>query len=142
MVKGEGLKLKHKDKLNKAYKVFLDDNRIINIVSLKVIKDPELNTHLAELIELEVNSILNKNPGNTFHLIVDLSSIGKGGYASSKARKIYNRISANSQINKFSIVGGSVFARTIAGFIIRAAGKGGNMQWFATRDECLNWLRN
>ena len=129
------------DKVKKAYKVVLDDDGIINLYSHEVIHDPELNTRLAEMIESDVNFILNRDPRKTYHLIVDLTSIERGGHASSKARKTYNRIAANSQIKKFAIIGGSVFARTVAVFIIHAAGKGEKMKWFTTREECLNWLR-
>lgn len=127
--------------LKQAYQVFVDDEGIINLVSLQVIREPESNTHLAELIQRDVMRILDDNPNKDYTMIVNLLPVGKDGYASSKARKIYLKISSHDQMKKFAIVGGSVFARTMAGFVIRAAGKGQTMRWLAGRDEAVEWLQ-
>ena len=127
--------------LQQAYEVFVDDDNIVNLVSLQVIREPESNTRLAELIQRDVMGILDKDPHKEYDMIVNLLPIGKGGYASSKARKIYLQLSSNRQIRRFTIAGGSVFVRTMAGFFIRAAGKGEHMRWFAGREEAVEWLK-
>jgi hypothetical protein len=103
--------------------VFVDDEGMLNLVTLGVIKEPESNTRQAELIEQDVMRILEEGPHKAYDMIVNLLPLGRGGYASSKARKIYLQISSHRQIRRFAIVGGSVFVRTMAGFFIRAAGK-------------------
>ena len=133
--------MKSDGELKQAYEVFLDDDGIVNLVSLEVIRDPESNTRLAELIHQDVMRILDEDPRKKYDLIVNLLPIGKGGYASSKARKTYLQISSHDQIRRFAIVGGSLFARTMAGFVIRAAGKGGTMRWLAGREEAVEWLK-
>jgi hypothetical protein len=133
--------MKSNEELEQAYEVFVDDEGIIHLVSLKVVREPEANTRLAEWIEQDVMGILNKDPHGQYNMLVNLLPIGRGGYASSRARKIYLRISSDRQIRRFAIVGGSVFTRTMAGFIIRAAGKGRNMKWFAGQEEAVRWLK-
>ena len=107
--------------LNNAYQIFVDEKGVLNLVTLKSIEEPNQNTRLAELIEKDFLEILNGEKNKKYNMIVNLVPVGKGGYASSKARKIYARMSANTKINKYAIVGGNVFNRTLASFIIRAA---------------------
>jgi hypothetical protein len=73
-------------------------------------------------------------------MLVDLLSIGKSGYASSKARSKYVQMSSSAKVLRFAIVGGNVLIRTMAGFIIRAAGRGDSVRWFDDREEALAWL--
>ena len=74
-------------------------------------------------------------------MIVNLLPIGSRGYASSKARKIYSRMASHHHVRRFAIVGGSVFVRTMAGVVIRAAGKGDGMRWYAGLEAAHDWLR-
>jgi hypothetical protein len=127
--------------LQQAYEVSVDHEGIINLVSLQVIRERESSTRLAELIYQDVLRILDGHPAKSYTMIVDLLPVGKDGYASSKARRIYLQISSHDQIGKFALVGGSVFARTMAGFIIRAAGKDQAMRWLPTREDAVDWLR-
>jgi hypothetical protein len=127
--------------LQQAYEVSLDDDSTINLVSLHVVRDPESNTRLAELIEQDVERILDLDPDKRYCLMINLLPLGNDGYASSKARKAYARISSHEQIRKFAIVGGGVFSRTLAGLIIRAAGRGQSVRWLASREEAVEWLR-
>ena len=141
MAEGGGKTIKSDKELGQAYNVFIDDNGIINVVSLKVIREAESNTRLAELIQRDVWEILNQDPQKRYDMIVNLLPVGKGGYASSKAQRLYARIASHIQINRFAIVGGSIFVRTMAGFIIRAAGGDKTMKWFASGEEAIKWLK-
>jgi len=132
--------MKSDEELRDAYSVFVDDDGILNVVSLAVVRDPESNTRLAELRYQEIMTVFDEDPERTHNMLVDLLSVKKGGYNSSKARRIYLRLASHRQIRRFAIVGGSVFIRTMAGFIIRAAGKGRNMKWFSSREEAVEWL--
>jgi hypothetical protein len=127
--------------LRRAYEVYVDEQEIINLVSLQVVRDRESNTRLAELIYQDVMRILDGHPNKSYTMLVNLLSVGKDGYASSKARKIYLQMSSHDRVTKFAIVGGSVFARTMAGFIIRAAGKDQAMRWLPSRKEAVVWLK-
>ena len=133
--------MKSDQEIRQAFDVFVDDEGILNLVTLGVIKEPESNTRQAELIQQDVMRILDKDPHKEYDMIVNLLPLGKAGYASSRARKIYLQISSHRQIRRFAIVGGSVFVRTMAGFFIRAAGKGEHMKWFADREDAAKWLK-
>jgi hypothetical protein len=133
--------MKSDQEIRQAYDVFVDDEGLLNLVTLGVVKEPESNTRQAELIQQDVMRILDEHPHKEYDMIVNLLPLGKAGYASSKARKIYLQISSHKQIRRFAIVGGSVFVRTMAGFFIRAAGKGEHMKWFAGEQEALEWLK-
>ena len=133
--------MKSDQELKQAYNVFVDDEGMLNLVTLEVIRGPESNTRQAELIRQDVMTILDKDPHREYDMIVNLLPLGKAGYASSRARKIYLEISSHRQIRRFAIVGGSVFVRTMAGFFIRAAGKAEHMKWYAGEQEALEWLK-
>ena len=133
--------MKSDQEIKRVFEVFVDDEGILNLVTLGVIKEPESNTRQAELIRQDVMRILDEDPHKEYDMIVNLLPLGKAGYASSRARKIYLQISSHRQIRRFAIVGGSVFVRTMAGFFIRAAGKGEHMKWFINREDALEWLK-
>jgi hypothetical protein len=133
--------VKTDQEIEQAYDVFVDDEGLLNLVCLGVIKEPESNTRQAQLIQQDVMTILDRDPGREYDMIVNLLPLGKAGYASSRARRTYLQISSHRQIRRFAIVGGSVFVRTMAGFFIRAAGKGEHMKWFADREDAVKWLK-
>jgi hypothetical protein len=62
MAEGRAGLVKPDEELKQAYDVFADDKGIIHLVSQVVIKDPESNTRLAELIEKDVLELLNRDP--------------------------------------------------------------------------------
>jgi len=85
--------------------------------------------------------ILDEDPKRSYDILVDLLPVGKGGHASREARKIYAEISSHSRTQKFAIAGGGTLARTLAKFIIHAAGKGRSMKWFTDKEGALEWLK-
>lgn len=70
-------------------------------------------------------------------MMVDLSRQTK---ISSGARKQMAEISRPFHVNKFAFIGASVFIRTVANFIMVAAGQK-NAKHFATEEEALKWLK-
>jgi hypothetical protein len=126
--------------LKQTYEVFIDERGIVVLRFLKYIFEPDLNTRRAELIEMDALSILRGNAQKKYHVLVDLSCLKTTGYVSSKSRKIYARISSHVQIDKFAFVGGGIFIKTAAGFIIRASGKGERTKWFARKKQAIEWL--
>jgi len=69
--------------------------------------------------------------------LIDLSQMTK---ATSRARKILVEITADPSINKYAFVGASIFIRTVANFIVAAAGQK-NAKHFSTEELALNWMR-
>ncbi len=101
--------------LKQAYEVFVDDEGILSLVTLGAVEESEASTRQAELIREDVMRILDQDPHKEYDMIVNLSPVGT--------------------------MGGSVLARTMAGFFLRAAGKGENMRWFADREDAVKWLK-
>ena len=59
---------------------------------------------------------------------------------SSNARKIWVEFLKHERIEKTAIFGGNVFVRTLAAFIISAAGKE-DIRFFKTKEEADAWLQ-
>ncbi len=68
-----------------------------------------------------------------------LIDIQKSTQFSAAARKIWVKFLKNPRIKKAAIFGGNVFVRTLASFVIAAAGKK-SIKFFSTRKEALTWL--
>ena len=128
------------EELRQTYEISVDDRGIINLVSLQGVRDPGSNSRLAELIYLDFQEMLGADPQGEFTLLVDLRLVGKGGYASSNARKTYAQMSTHGQLSRLAIVGGNLFFRTVAAFVLRASGRTLNMRWFADKQDATNWL--
>jgi len=132
--------MKSDQELRKVYKISIKEDNIIYLSFIKEDRDPEQNVRIAELLLNDIFAILTKDVTRIYKAIIDLSPLGKGGYTTSKARKKYIQISTHKQISKIAIIGGSVFIRTTVGFIIKAAGKGDQMKWFANKAQAFSWI--
>ena len=135
--------MKSDQELRKTFKVFINKDDILNIAFLKELKDPEDSIRQTELIEEEVLKIFNENSQKRYNILVDLSALNRRGIniPPAKTRKIFTRLSIHKQVAKVAYVGGSILIKTIAGFILQAAGKSENMKWFADKEEALKWLK-
>ncbi len=125
----------------KAFKVFVDKDGILNLHFLRDIAEPAADILMSQLIENEILKILNKDPGKIYNALVDLSFEDRSKMVTSKSRKTYIRVSQHKQLDKIAIVGGSVFIRTVAGFILQTAGKSKKMKWFNNKEKALKWLK-
>jgi len=78
------------------------------------------------------------NKGEALFVLIDIEQSQE---FSSVARKIWVKFLQNSKIKKTAIFGGNVFVRTLASFVIAAAGKA-NIKFFETEQQALDWLRS
>jgi hypothetical protein len=60
---------------------------------------------------------------------------------SSEARKIWVEFLKHQKIEKTAILGGNVFIRTLASFVI-AASKKKNIKFFITEEKAMKWLNS
>jgi hypothetical protein len=70
-------------------------------------------------------------------ILIDAS---EGGKSTSNARSIYVEFAKSFEEGKVAIFGSTTLIRVVASFIVRAAGRG-NVRFFATEEESLNWLK-
>ncbi len=78
------------------------------------------------------------NKGEASFVLIDIEQSQE---FSSAARKIWVKFLQNPKIKKTAIFGGNVFVRTLASFVIAAAGKA-NIKFFETEQQSLDWLRS
>ncbi len=74
--------------------------------------------------------------GEVKMVLIDLKSSTE---FSSAARKVWVEFLKDDRIIKTAIFGGNVFVRTLASFVIAAAGKD-NIRFFTTEGEARDWL--
>ncbi|MDO8572832.1 MAG: STAS/SEC14 domain-containing protein [bacterium] len=78
---------------------------------------------------------------NTGEASFVLINIEKSKEFSSSARKAWVKFLQNPKIKRTAMFGGNVFVRTLASFVIAAAGKE-NIKFFGTEQEALGWLHS
>jgi hypothetical protein len=78
------------------------------------------------------------NKGEASFVVIDIE---KSKEFSSAARKTWVKFLQNQKIKKAAIVGGNVFVRTLASFVVTAAGKA-NIKFFETEQSALEWFRS
>jgi hypothetical protein len=136
--------MKSDEELIQTFKLFVDENDIINLVCFKLEKEAQDNGRVMELVRDGLFKIFDGNPQKIYNFFVDLLSVGKimgaEGF-SSQTRKIGAQVSANKQLNKAALVTSSIIVKTIANFIISAAGKNQKMKVFSDKEEALKWLK-
>lgn len=94
-----------------------------------------------EIVSLLVQSLekeLSKTSGKVDYLI-DLSDVGK---TSLSARMAVVSQLKRLRINHQAVFGGSLFIKKLMNFMILASSKGGNIKYFGTRVEAVNWLKS
>ena len=74
--------------------------------------------------------------GRADYVLIDLRASTE---FSSAARKVWVEFLKDDRIKKTAIFGGNVFVRTLASFVIAAAGKK-NIHFFLTEEEAREWL--
>ena len=74
------------------------------------------------------------NKGEASFVLIDIEQSQE---FSSVARKIWVKFLQNQKIKKTAIFGGNVFVRTLASFVIAAAGKA-NIKFFETEQQALD----
>jgi hypothetical protein len=95
-----------------------------------------LDEQAAEGIRRETERMAEEH-GDGLDWLIDLSQMTK---VTSRARRILVEASGHRSINKYALVGASIFIRTVANFIAAAAGQK-NARHFATEEDALAWLR-
>lgn len=135
--------MKTDEELKKSFKVFVDEDEIINLVVLGIEKEPECNVRMIEIVKETFEEIYRENPQKIYNLLVDISPVGNiGSYAfPSKARKTAIQIASHNQVRKAAFVTTGAFARTVIGFIIIAAGRGKSIKGFSDKEEAIKWLK-
>ena len=76
--------------------------------------------------------------GKASRVIIDLQTSTE---FTSAARKIWVEFLKHPKIKKTAIFGGNVFVRTLASFVIAAAGKK-NIKFFSDEESARKWLKS
>lgn len=134
--------MKPDEELKQGFKIFIDKNDVINLVTLKVEKDSEDIIRLIELIKKALEEIFNKNPQKGFKVLMDLSPIALS-YRNlpTKARKICYQVAKYKQMKKIAIIVPNLLLRVLMKFIITAAKRSENAKCFLTEKEALKWFK-
>jgi len=133
--------MKSDQELKKVFKVFVDEDNIINLVFLIEEREKAENTRIAEIVKEEVLEVFKNNSRKKYNFLVDLLPLGQGGYFTNEARKIYIELGSHYQVKKVAVLGGSVYTKTAVIFILSVSGRGGFTRWFKTKKEAVSWLK-
>lgn len=136
--------MKSDEELKQTFKLFVDEDGIINLVCFKLEKEAENNGRVMGLVRDGLFKIFDENPKKIYNLFIDLLSIGKimgaEGF-SSQTRKIGVQVTANKQLNRAALTTSSIIVKTVVNFIILTAERGQKMKVFSDKAEALKWLK-
>lgn len=91
-----------------------------------------------EAIRLDTAGEEYVNKGEASFVLIDIE---QSQQFSSAARKAWVKFLQNPKIKKTAIYGGNVFVRTLASFVIAAAGKA-NIKFFEKEQEAVDWIHS
>jgi len=133
--------MKSEEEIRKTFKLFWDENGILNLTIFNESSDKEESVLVAKLITSAVENIFNQNPSKTVNVLLDLTSLKTLKVPpSSKARGIYVNLLHHNRINKIAIAGTSHFHVSIAKSLFTLAGKK-KVNDFIIQKEAISWLR-
>lgn len=116
-------------------RLIVEDDIIYNFfegsMTLEMIEQNESELDQA----IEKQRLLNKK----VLILLDISTLD--GH-SAEARKSGVDWIHKSQFDKYAILGGSIYLKYLANFIIQATGKSDQMKHFDNKDDAVEWLRS
>ena len=132
--------MKTDEQLRKTFKITVDDNNLIQIVTYSTESEDDDNGRQAELIVEGISQIVATDTSKIYKFLVDLSASGTIHPLSPKARKAYESLGRFNNIDKAAVVGKSLFLEITVNLIVQTLGRGGNFKWFENIDEARQWL--
>jgi hypothetical protein len=128
--------------LKDTFKVYTDDDGVINLEMLQGVSDVTANVHQAELLKSELQKSLDRHPNQNFDCLVNLLALGnQAHYPSPEARRIFAQMFDNKQINKIAVlISGSLLASIIR-FIVSISNKKEKVEFFETPQQAKKWLK-
>jgi hypothetical protein len=128
--------------LQQTFKIYIGQNDILNLEVNSGVNDVASNIKQAELIKQAIERILAEQKPKKFHCLVDISGLGeKAHYPSPQARQIYASLLDLEQLNKIAVVAPNTLLQSVMRFIIYFSGKQKVVNFFNTRLEAQNWLK-
>lgn len=126
--------MKSDEEIKESFKLFLDENGIINLIFLKAETKPEVSVRLAELVEEALLKILKKNPKKIYNSLVDFLTLGeKISYVSKEAREVYFRAMFHKQVRNIAMVGSNIYYKVVVNLILQLTNKGKTLNGFPVR---------
>lgn len=130
------------ENIKKTYDLSVEGN-IVFITLFKKMENKEDEVFQAESVASDILNVFKDNPEKVFHAVADLSPIGTGPYIMAReARKAYKNLLSGKQVGKMAVVTQSGVMKTVITFVLSAAGKGGNMKFFSSKEDAASWLKN
>lgn len=129
-------------KIQQTFKLFVDNDAILNLEMLGGVNDVASNVRQAELIRDNFFKIFSQNSNQKFNCLISLSGLGPSAhYPSPQSRQIFAQLIEDKQLNKIAVYAPSILLQAIMRFIIYVSNKKDNMQFFQNKDQALNWLK-
>ena len=130
------------EEIKKTFKLTLDEERILYFEITGNVDDVAANVRQAELSTKYLKEILDKNPGQDFKCLVDLSAVSKTAhYPSPQARQIFADTIDNEGLTKIAVIVPRILVKAIMSFVLHATSKKGKVKLFNTKKEALDWLK-
>ncbi len=126
--------------IKETFKIFIDENGILNVIFVSKIENLEENTRQIKFIEEDFLKIFSKNLRKNYNILLDLLPIKDTGYVSNKSIKRWIGLANHKQVSRVAIIGSSEFLKIVTNFVVHTAGKRENMKWFNNKEEALKWL--
>lgn len=136
--------MKSDEELKKSFKVFVDENGIINLIMLKFEAGEEDNVRETELIRDDLLEIFNKNPEKNYNIFTDMSgliNVKNATFIPLQTRRISAQIMNHRQLKKAAFSASNLVQRTAVNLIIEIVGKGERIRGFPDKEKALKWLK-
>jgi len=129
------------EKIQQTFKLFVDNDGILNLEMLSGVNDVVSNVRQAELIRDNFLKIFSQKSDQTFNCLISLGGLGPAAhYPSPQSRQIFAQLIEDKRLKKIAVYAPSILLQAIMRFIIYVSDKKDNMQFFQNKDQAINWL--
>ncbi len=118
--------------------VRIEEDQIVRLSFTGPGETDEEHLRMAKETKAAYRGVLAKFPDIDFRILVDLSN---AGIPTKEAREIYVSILSDKRIKRTAFFGVGKAIKSIVSFIVSAAGKGDNVEFFIDEETALKWLR-
>ena len=129
------------EEIKKTFKIFFDQEKILNLIFLKDLRGTKFFDDQVELIKKDIIEALKEQNKKIPGFFIDISIVSCTQFdISSQSRRIVTELLKEMGTEKIAFCGGGLVIKTVVKFISIRTNKEDQIKWFARKKEAREWL--
>ena len=130
------------EELKKSFKVYVNQEGIIHLEFLEVIKEHIDADRASELEMKALGEVLDRDPQKKYGLLVDMFNLKTDIYIFAGGIRTYSKWIRHPQLKKIALTGLPVSLKIVSNFVMPLIGGGKPVKSCPNKEDALAWLKS